>query len=370
MATKPVSQSADGYRVRMYEPADLDQFRSLYEAVFDKQRSEQWVQWRYGGPYTDRVQMAVAERGGDLVGAEPFISLRVRADGRTVHALQPADAMVHEDHRGHGLLTRMTEVALDAYGDEEGFFFNFPNEAAKGTYLRLGWREVGETASAYRVHAPSKVADGLGLPAVADGVVADGYRRYDSLVRRVTGSLRRPDFDVTRYDDAPVGILESLYERAPPGEIHVPRTAEFYEWRLANPAWDVATYVASSGGDPVAALVVATQSTGGVAYTKVLDAVPVADPEPAALERLLAATVADHRSADAIVVAEDTIPRRVTARLGFLADDGVPLSALTEPSTVVARPFSLGGRTWSIGDRLLADRDDWELSLVGQDTSV
>ncbi|MFC6728132.1 GNAT family N-acetyltransferase, partial [Natronoarchaeum mannanilyticum] len=155
--------ASDGYVVRPYRPSDREQFLELYETVFGKSRTAEWFSWRYGGPYADRPRMFVAERNGELVGAEPFISFSMRAGDGTTLAIQPADAMVHPDHRRNGLLTRMTEQALEYFGGREpSFVFNFPNEAAKGAYLKLGWVEVGTVATAYRVHNPSTFFEAFG----------------------------------------------------------------------------------------------------------------------------------------------------------------------------------------------------------------
>src|SRR6056297_2662577 len=132
--------TSDAYVVRPHRPGDRARFLELYDDVFDASRSEEWFSWRYGGPYADRPRMFVAERNGELVGAEPFISFSMRAGDEVELAIQPADAMVHPDHRRNGLLTRMTEQALDYFEDREpSFVFNFPNEEAKSAYLKLGW---------------------------------------------------------------------------------------------------------------------------------------------------------------------------------------------------------------------------------------
>lgn len=370
MAVQSTRRTDDGYLVRQYAPPDMGQFLELHEAVFERRRSPEWVRWRHGGPYTDRVRMVVAERDGDLVGAEPFVPLRVRAGGTDVPALQPADVMVHPEHRRNGLLTRMTAFAVESCAGGPGLFFNFPNDVARTVHLRLGWREVGRVATAYRVPSPSAFTDGVDLPPAADGIVRGCYDAYDSVVGTATNALRRSAPEIRRHDDPPLEVLESLYERRPPDRLHVPRTAEFYRWRLASPAWDVTTYVAESGGSPVAALVVSAESRDGVTHAKLLDALPLVDPDPLALEGLAFAAISEHRSADAVTVAEDTLPRTVAERLGFLRNDGLPLSLVTASNPVHVRPFSLDAGTWSVGGRRLGDRDDWELSLVVQDTSL
>jgi GNAT superfamily N-acetyltransferase len=369
MPTDSVDATTDDYRIRESEPSDMDGFLTLYETVFGERPSESWVEWRYGGPYADGVRMVVAERDGELVGAEPFISLEMGAGAQRLPALQPADAMVHPEHRRNGLLTRMTEHAIDAFANGDGFFFNFPNEGAEEAFLRLGWRRVGRTATAYRVHRPSAFADRPGVGAVADAGAGTYYAGYDVAMQTAAG-LREPSGPgVRRCDELPADLLERLYRRAPPDRIHAPRTAEFFRWRLGNRDWDVTTYVAETAGEPVAALLVCTEPSNGATVTRVVDALPPVSADPDALERLLRRAVSEHRDADAVAMAEDTLPASVASRVGFLRNDRVPLSALTSPTAVVARPFSLGGRTWSPGGRRLVNRSDWRLSLLEQDSS-
>ena len=369
MAVESVDRS-DDYTVRLYDPADRGQYLDLYETVFERRRRPAWLQWRYGGPYTEGVRMIVAEHAGELVGAEPFISLRVRAGDGEVLALQPADVMVHPDHRRNGLLTRMTAFAVDTYANRRGLFYNFPNDVAREVHLRLGWREAGRTATAYRLPSPSAAAGPVDLPAAVDEAARACYDVYDAVVETTTAALRRSTPTVRRYDDVPADVLGSLYAGERPGRLHVPRTAEFYRWRLGCPSWDVTTYVAESAGRPVAALVACTETRDGTTYAKLLDALPLVDPDPVALERLAFAAVTEHRSADLITVAADTLPRSVAARLGFRRDDRLPFALVSSPDAVLVRPFSLGRETWTVGDRRLADRDDWELSLITQDTCL
>lgn len=370
MAVQSPRRANDDYVVRAYGPEDREQYLALYETVFEQERDADWLQWRYGGPYADRVRMVVAERAGDLVGAEPFITLPLRAGGTDVRALQPADVMVHPDHRRNGLMTRMTAFAVEHYEDRADLFYNFPNDVARTVHLRLGWREIGETASAYRVLSPSAVTDGLDVPPSTDGVARGCYETVDGVVDTATSAFREWTPTVRRFDGVPANVLGRLYDRRHPDRLHVPRTAEFYRWRLGRSPWDVTTYVAESGGRPVAALVVSTERRDGTTYAKLLDALPLVDPDPVAVERLALAAVAAHRSVDLVSVAEDTLPAAVTERLGFLRDDALPLSLATSPDAVLVRPFAEGDDAWSVGGRRLTDREDWELSLLVQDTCI
>ncbi|WP_224449691.1 GNAT family N-acetyltransferase [Haloprofundus salilacus] len=367
----------DGYVVRRYEPADRDQFLDLYEEVFEKARTPEWFNWRYGGPHTDEVRMFLAEKDGEIVGAEPFISFEICGGGETVSALQPADAMVHPDHRRNGLLTRITEAAIDHYTDAgPSFIFNFPNQAAIGAFLKLGWVQVGEVATAYRIQKPSaflKSDRAKRMGPLADAFSAAGYRARDAAT--LAAARRRSDDEVTvtRHADIPSKRLAALYESAVSPRLHAPRTEAFYDWRFANPQWDTVAYTAKREGELVASIVTCTQASHGITTTKILDALPIVDAEAEseAFDRLLRVAIDDHDYVDTVAVAEDTIPPTVLSRLNFFRNDRFPMSIRGSPTPVVARPLVPEDETqWTVGGRHLADRADWCLSFAEQDTSV
>lgn len=369
--------ASDGYVVRPYRRADREAFLELYETVFDASRSAEWFSWRYGGPYADRPRMFVAERNGELVGAEPFISFSMRAGDGTALAIQPADAMVHPDHRRNGLLTQMTEAAL-AYFDERepAFVFNFPNEEAKGAYLKLGWVEVGTVATAYRVHNPSRFFDAAGehVDAVAGSAADAGASAFNRLRDAAAAGVgdAASAIEVRHHDGVPADRLASLYESAIPDRIHTPRTAAFLDWRYANPNWSVHTYVARRDGELAAAIVTVVERSGEMTCLKLLDAFPLTEQtaRTAEFDALVSAAVSDFADADVVSVAADTVPSSVLDAHGFYRDDRPPLSLFSSLTTVVARPLALRNpSSWTVGDCHLSDRRDWRLPFAEQDCS-
>src|SRR6056297_2926463 len=65
-----------GYSIRAGGPGDREAFLSLYEAVWGRSKSAAWFDWRFvDNPFTDRVELVVAERAGRVVGAEPLLAL-------------------------------------------------------------------------------------------------------------------------------------------------------------------------------------------------------------------------------------------------------------------------------------------------------
>jgi len=362
---------AEQYTVRMAGEADLEALRTLYEAVFGKSRSLEWFTWRYDPPHADSPQVVIAEEDGTVVGAEPFIPFRFETGADTVLAVQPADAMVHPDHRRQGLLTRMTEFALDRYtAGEPAFVFNFPNEAAVDAYRKLGWREVPGVTSLFRIQNPGGFLPTVRQPslqrAVEYGSRAVSNALYTLLDSRAGGAKVRVD----RHDDVPSTTLARLYERDVPTALHARRDAAFFEWRLGNPDWSPTTYVARRDGDAVAALVTVTEQTNGRTFTKVLEGLPMGgDGVEDAMTQLLADVCRDHAASDVLKMAHPTVPRAVSRALGFLKGDVPPASWVTSPTTMVARPLDPDGEEWTVGGRTLTESDDWELTYSEQDTA-
>ena len=347
------------YVIRQYERGDFEEFRALFWDVWGRSPTQEWFAWRYDSPYTERVPMFVVERDGRLVAAEPFVAFRLRAGENETLALQPADAMVHPDHRRNGLLTRMTEAAIEHYrAGEPTMFFNFPNEHILSAYLNLGWTEVGRAATYYRIQNPSALRDHITCGRIADGLAHGYLRARDGLVSSPD------DVSIERHDSPPADILTELYEQDVPERIHANRDRAYYRWRFANPNWDCRTYVARTD-EPVAALVVCTISRNGTTYTRIMDAQPLSNPPLEAFAGLLQEAVSDYRTADVVAVADGTLPHEVLARCGFHRDDRLPLSVAAERRPLVVRPLARNVGT-VCGERP-TDRSNWLATFGEQD---
>lgn len=360
------SESADSYTIRPYRPGDFEAYLDLFHDVWDWTPSREWFEWRYDSPYVDDVTMVVADLDGTLVGAEPFIPYRLRAGSTTVLGYQPADAMVHPDHRRNGLLTRMTEHALDRYRTAEpALFYNFPNEMIKSAYLRLGWSEVGHMTTYFRIQNPAALFDSVGVraPATVDRMVDGLARSY----LRVRDRLGRggDEFDVGRHEEIPVEQLTSLYAEHVPERIHAVRDRAYYHWRFTNPNWECTTYVASRD-EPVAAVVVATVERDGVTHARIMDGAPLVDRTREAFDVLVGEVVSDHLDVDVVTTAAGTVPHDTLARWGFYRDDRPPLSIVSSGRPLIVKPLPDEGEP-TVCDVGAVDRTNWLMTFSDQD---
>lgn len=359
----------DGYEVRTFRAGDREGFLDLFTEVFGEHHGREWFDWKYGdNPYVDHVPAFVAVRDGEVVGARPMFALEMAVGDERHLALQPADAMVHPDHRRRGLFTRLTEAAIDRYErGEPDFFFNFPNELSGAGNLKLGWRPVGERRTYYRVQDPAALvaneadagwatgAGRLARPAVA------AYNRF-----RDVSSVSDDDVTVRVVDGVPAADLAGLARRSPSAGIRAHRDERFYKWRFGNPDWSYRTYMATDAGAPVAGLVVGRSVGANPTLAKVTEVAPhpaVVDHD--VLAALLHRAVADHDDVD-LVAAPPGLPEPVLTRVGFHPDDRPPLSAVTNRTRHFVR--SLTGE-WTVGGLDLTDAANWRMTFAEHDTS-
>ena len=368
----PVASVADSrYDVRQYRSADRDAFLSLYEQVWGRAKGEAWFEWRFErNPYAAGVEMVVAERDGELVGAEALLRFRLRLGDRELSAYQPVEWIVHPDHRRRGVFSRMTERLIDRYSGRADLLFNFPTDALLPGIRKFDWRVVGAVPKRYRVQCPDALlahrrkkdgVSGVEVAATVGGPLVSGWLRVRDVLCRTTA-----DVEVERYGSLPVCDLVALARADPPDRLHVVHDRPFYEWRFDNPNWETTTYLARRDGEPVVAVVAATKEFGSVAHTQLLDVQPAGESteRSAAFGALLDELLRDHRDVDVLRAPASVFERALHGR-GFLRDDAFPLSAAGVQTTHVVRPLAEDGDLqWEVGGRDLADPDTWRLSLA------
>lgn len=377
------STPEDPYVIRRYETADREGVLELDETVWNRNRSPEWFAWKYEqNPYVSDLPIYVAERDGEIVGARPLLVFKLRIGDSTHFALQPADTMVHPDHRGKGLFTRMTKQAIETYADREPtLLFNFPNRQAQPGYEKLGWREAGTRTTYYRIQDPEPMVSSLvderldsytetvtTALGTAGRTLASGYNAVHDLFADDGGNV-----SVRPRTDVPAELLASLYRRAVPNKIHAVRDEAFYRWRFASPVWDRKTYLAVSDSKPIAAVIARTRTnTEGVTMTQLADVVPLRGGKQwlDALASLFSRILADHRESNVITVPDSVLPHEFLTARGFRRNDRFPLSSLKSyHRTIAVRPIDGDESTWRIDGVLLTDPSNWLVSYGERDTT-
>lgn len=364
----------DPYTIRHYEPSDRDGFDVLYEAVFGSELSDRKFEWKFEkNPYVSHTPIVVAEIDGRIVGARAFVGHLIRAGDQTVSALQGTDAMVHPDHRGRGIYSRLVEYTVEYYREcDQNIRFTFPNQQSLPGNLKHGARLVGTVPTYYRIQDPSSV---LG---------SDTDARVSRLVERIGSPLARsylgvrdrfaPESDagltITRHSEIPAKTLASVYESSVPNSLHTVRDEDFYDWRFENPSWEYTAYTASRENHPVGGLIVGTRTSDGTTTTRLTDILPLdGRNRRGVLASLLDVVLGEHKRSDTIAAFGHSVPRALLFRYGFLSDDRLPLSRVSTSTPMVVRSLSSDESDWSLDGMNLADEASWMLSYSDRDSS-
>lgn len=358
------ADAADGYTVRPFDPDDVDALLDLYRDVFGGDPDREWFAWKYGeNPYADGPPVVVADRDGALVGARPFFALPMRVAGEERLALQPADAMVHPDHRRRGLFTRMTERAIDRYRGEAAFFFNFPNPNSLPGNRKLGWEVVQDVPTCYRIQDPGALVGsaGDGRSALA-AVLSAGARAY--LRAREALAPDPAGITVSRHEAVPADRLAALYRERPPDGIHAARDAEFFEWRFGAAPGSYVTYVAERDGRPRAATIVGDGTHGDAPVAQLVEVLPlVTDDRTDAVVALLRAVLRDREDRAAVLAPAGPLPEGALAALGFHRRSGL-LARFTDPTAHVVRTLEADDPSQTVAGLDVRDPDNWHISFA------
>lgn len=367
-----VGSTVDGnnYSIRAGGSGDREAFLSLYETVWRHSRSAAWFDWRFvDNPFTDRVELVVAEDAGRVVGAESLLALPLATPNGTVPVRQPVDWIVHPEHRHRGLFTRMTEQLLSMTAGRAELLFNFPSDALRPGLRKFDWTEVAPVPMRYRVQNATGVCatlpdDGLGASALTRAATPV-VRAVHAVADRLTSSPA--DVTVERVDGIDTNAIRTVYTETRPDTVHVPRTTTYLDWRFANPRWDVATYVARRDDRPVATLVVGRETADGIEKALLLDVQPMTtEPSRApAFAAALDAALAELGDVDIVTASARPFPG-VLGRRDFLRDDGFPLDRFATTTTHAVRPLSDPADTSGF-DADVFDADAWTLGLADLD---
>jgi GNAT superfamily N-acetyltransferase len=378
--TDPVIEHAaegETYRIRRIEPGDVESYLELHRTTeLELGGSREWFAWKFEDPPSlAHTPVFVAEHEGEVVGGRPFMPFELRVGPRTLIGLQTADTLVHPDHRGRGILSRMNDLAFAYYRQREpDLLFAIPNERSRPAYLGMGARTVGSIRTWLRIERPSTFLDekiGSWAPdraATALDGLSGGYHRLRD--RRRNGH-DHAEIEVDRYATVPSETFAEIAALSQPETIHVRRDRAFYDWRFDNPNWEYDGYVARRDGDPVAGLVAGTRRFDDRVETRIADVVPLAgETRLPAVAELFESLLRSHPETDVFALAGSGLPADLLRSFGFHPDDGVALSAVSNPTILVTMPMWAGDPPdpWTVEGRGVTDPDSWDLPFCEHNT--
>ncbi|MCF6463862.1 hypothetical protein C3E89_10935 [Clostridium sp. Cult1] len=113
---------------------EKQEFVDLFNTVFHTNYSLEWFNWKYIDNIYGDSYIVLAYDEGQLIGIRAFW----RNDIEDHLSYQPCDTAVLKSHRGKGIFTKSSKLALEK--TKGAFIYNFPNENSLPGNLKLGWR--------------------------------------------------------------------------------------------------------------------------------------------------------------------------------------------------------------------------------------
>jgi len=286
-----------------------------------------------------------------------------------------SDAVVHPDHRRHGLLRIQTSMALREL-ENSAYHFDIclgSNAYTERSSIKLGWKVVEELRSMNRKSWVRGLARKIPL------IHRAYHRLYNrSATQQPSESAIQPFHVLDRNYGRTKNFNQSgiVLEKKPrpeamamlvsrqgyDGRIRHVRDQQFYAWRYQNPLSEYRFLFWEKGG-----------LKGFLVLQQVLhnnsDAIQIVDWEAASVEVLsdLLQTVIHWGGFGSISIwsltlADDMI--KVLTRHGF---SGAGKSNSSESSTrIIVKPLHSGGH-WSMGGRDLLDISNWDLRPIYSD---
>ena len=129
----------DKISVRLYRDGDGEAVNILFNQVFQKDRVLDHWRWKYlSSPVTPSSIISVAETGGKIVGAYPYMTTRFKIAGSEALVVQAADICILPEYRRGWTLMRLLSLCHQQIRKSSvAIGFGFPNESANEINARL-----------------------------------------------------------------------------------------------------------------------------------------------------------------------------------------------------------------------------------------
>jgi GNAT superfamily N-acetyltransferase len=169
--------------VREYRPGDQAQVVELLRASFGSwpgsrvvagDRPEEFFEWKHAAAPQGPSYILLAEEEGRPIAMRAYMRWPLAVDGRRLGGVQCVDIATHPEHRGKGVMGRLTKRAMAELRDTTAFALGLPNDMSRSQSRKVGWRAVGRLPVWVCVRRPLRTARRLGAlraPASAEATL-------------------------------------------------------------------------------------------------------------------------------------------------------------------------------------------------------
>ncbi len=149
-----------GYQIipysQKYKTSLIKLLGYMWKNLSEDQIKEKF-EWRYElNPFQERAFINIAiDEMENVVGFRAFVVQDFCFQNEQIRVYNPADAIIHPEHRRKGLFSKLTDTLIETVSDNEhrGIILNLSsNEKSTPGYLKLGWRRTsGKKKYGYKI---------------------------------------------------------------------------------------------------------------------------------------------------------------------------------------------------------------------------
>jgi GNAT superfamily N-acetyltransferase len=367
------------YEVIRIEPRYKNEVAELLMPLWgpDREKNAAYLDWKhYFNPYTQNPILYVSLHRGRVVGVSSHFACCWQAGQPDQRYLCVAggDAVVHPDHRRHGLHRIQTSMALREL-ENSAYDFDIclgSNQYTEGSAIKLGWTVVGELRPMNRQSWVRQIARKMPLiPRTYHHLFNRSATQQPSESAIQPFHLLDRNYDRTK-DFGQSGIVLEKKPRPEAmamlvsrqrydGRIRHVRDQQFYAWRYQNPLSEYRFLFCEKG-----------ELKGFLVLQQVLhtysNATHIVDWEATSVEvfsDLLQTVICwggfSSISIWSVTLADDMI--KVLTKHGFKSRSS---ESTTVFSRIIVKPLHPGGN-WSMGGRDLLEISNWDLRPIYSD---
>lgn len=120
---------------------DISDFVAVKNEVFNRSFTSKDFEVKYqSNPFGDSIIILVY-MDEECVACRAFWRNDLKKDGKFIEAYQPCDTGVVRTHRGSGIFTKMTKLAMSKL-DNSVPLYNFPNDNSIKGYYKMDWKLI------------------------------------------------------------------------------------------------------------------------------------------------------------------------------------------------------------------------------------
>ena len=182
-----------------------------------------------------KTVLAFKDQETDAIGCGSICSRHLYFNGQKVSAGIAVDFMVHEKHRTYGPALKLQKANFsDDNASEFDIIIAFPNKAAKGPFLRVGCKSLGEASLFTKVlKSETKLAHYINIPLLTKSTafILDQVLRFFDKMRVVSKPSNWYAEHVSAFDERFDAFWNEVRENY---KIIADRNSHYLNWRYTN----------------------------------------------------------------------------------------------------------------------------------------